>query len=514
MYNNDIFKDFGTRLESILIYKPLLELDRKERIANIPLSSICLSILLFMIDNMLHYKKNNTYNDIAKFLQRLIKEKVDYDMSFPEAQEKAILIVREYLRNNGQQFVYDYYDFEKDRFNHKRFHLIDFEENYDVSAASKQSESFVLTPEAIEGLFKTKEMFQEIQVTIMQMYFRQQIDRGVFDGAIRTVEEIIFVLRNRHNEMKNLIKTISKDVLQVAREKEFEKTIQRYDETLRSEKEAFAKLKQFVEYTLDKYYKGDGEWTEKEEKAIHAIRRIQRMWSEAMQAHEVLFSLKQDLQKTFTDNIENLMFNSFHTNINFEKEVLSLAIDNLIDLDGMRKILKPLNPIKPSRLFHPSIFFEPQKMKKEYEKTKEAIPELTPEQKRLKQTEDRKRTQLKIAKAKVVFEWLFNPLLRNESYEMNGYIHSIPEEVKSQDEFYIALIQMHQRRYISFKPIKPELQPHLDEFTQALLEFINESEINKVCSSASINLKTDEFIVLQPLGKEISNFIVRRNYDD
>jgi hypothetical protein len=515
MYNNEIFKEFGSRMESILLYKPLLDLDRKERIANIPLSSLGLSILLFMIDNMLQYKKNNTYKDIAKFLQKLLKDKADYDMSSTEAEECAVFIVRELLRNGGRPFVYGYYDFEKNRFKEKTFHLIDFdEEGYDISAASKQSESFVLTPVAIEGLFKTREMFQEMQITIMQMYFRQQIDRGVFDGAIRTVNEIIFVLRNRHNEMKQLIKAISKDVLKVAREKEYEKTIHRYEETLTNEKKAFIKLKEMVDYTLEEYYKGDGEWSEKEAKAIHAIRKIQRTWGEAMQAHEMLFSLKQDLQKVFTESIENMMFYSFQTNINFEQEVLSLVIDNQINLEGLRQILRPLNPIKPSRLFHPGVFFEPQRRKKEYEKTVESQPEITPEQRSIQKAKDREMARLRIRTMKTVLEWIFTPLLREESYEMNSYINSLPEEVKKLDEFYITLIQIHQRRFISFKPIAPDLLPHLDEFAQALVEFIDESQINRICAGASIVLIPDEFIHLKTLGKELSNFSVRRNDND
>jgi hypothetical protein len=81
-------------------------------------------------------------------------------------------------------------------------------------------------------LFKTKEMYNELQVSITQLYLRQQIQKGVFDGALRSVEELALAVRNEKQKVRELEERIIRDVLQVAREKEIEAQLRRIDEQL------------------------------------------------------------------------------------------------------------------------------------------------------------------------------------------------------------------------------------------------------------------------------------------
>jgi hypothetical protein len=504
----ELFKGFSNRMESFFIYKPIFELERKEKYHDLPLSSIGLAILLFILENMLRYEKKNTYNDIARFLQEILKNEFNREFNYEEIYDFTLVMVREFLRNNGQPFVYKYYCFETHMEKEKTFHLIDFDMNYDLNAIATKNESFILTPVTIEGLFKTREIFQEMQITIMQLYFRQQIQRKVFDGAIQTVEEIIFTIQNRYNQMADILKRISKDVLQIARENEFERMMDSYERTLNYEKEVFGQLKELINYTLEEYYKG--EWTKKEEKAIRSIRHILRRWNDAIIAHEKLFTLKQDVQSVFADSMEEVMFQSFQTTINFEREVIPLIIENQVGLEGLTHILNPLNPMKPIRMFHPGYFFEPQKRKVVYETSQEeALPELTPEEKMLLEQEERKERNRSIGQYKKIISTIITPLTTEESYNMKQYIHTITD-VTTSPLFYIVLVQIHQRRHILFEPISKELQIHLDEFGQALAEFLDETDIYSVCQGAEVFPIDGEWIELPDAKKSISNLMVRR----
>lgn len=111
MYEN-IFRGFSNRMEAFLIYQPLIELGKKERYKQYPLVSIGMAVLLFILENMLQHRQQNTYDDIARFIQKLLHENEQIQLSFEEAYDMTIVIVRGYLRNEGQPFQMQYYDFE------------------------------------------------------------------------------------------------------------------------------------------------------------------------------------------------------------------------------------------------------------------------------------------------------------------------------------------------------------------------------------------------------------------
>lgn len=104
-------------------------------------------------------------------------------------------------------------------------------------------------------------MVQEMQIPITLLYLRQQIQLGVFDGALQTTEELIFNIRNEQKRMTELIEQITKDVLQITREQEFEKMLTRYEERRKQEDKQFREIKQLITYTIQEY--NDQELTSK-----------------------------------------------------------------------------------------------------------------------------------------------------------------------------------------------------------------------------------------------------------
>ena len=47
----------------------------------------------------------------------------------------------------------------------------------------------------MEMLFKTREIFTEFRLNVTQLYLRQQIEKGVFVGALQTVNELSLQVR-------------------------------------------------------------------------------------------------------------------------------------------------------------------------------------------------------------------------------------------------------------------------------------------------------------------------------
>ena len=132
----------------------------------------------------------------------------------------------------GRPHAFTYPDFETGTEKVHKFHLVELED-YDIKDRSVRLR---LSTAGVEMLFKTKEMYNELQVSITQLYLRQQIQKGVFDGALRSVEELALAVKNEKQKIFLLQENIIRDVLQVAREKELEKQMERINEQLSRKK--------------------------------------------------------------------------------------------------------------------------------------------------------------------------------------------------------------------------------------------------------------------------------------
>ncbi|MCL0063140.1 Atg14 domain-containing protein [Peptococcaceae bacterium] len=93
-----------------------------------------------------------------------------------------------------------------------------------------------MSEHGLDLLFKTKEIYNELQISIAQLYLRQQIQKGVFDGALRSIDELDLAVRKRKQRIQQLERKIIKDVLYVAREDELKKQIDSINEQLEREK--------------------------------------------------------------------------------------------------------------------------------------------------------------------------------------------------------------------------------------------------------------------------------------
>ena len=159
-------------------------------------------------------------------------------MSNKKSKELARYLVREKLMNNGKPHEYLYIDIyidiktgEQKRY---KFHLIEIEpEGYDIKS---KTVTLRLSEHGLDLLFKTKEIYNELQISIAQLYLRQQIQKGVFDGALRSIDELDLAVRKRKQRIQQLERKIIKDVLYVAREDELKKQIDSINEQLESEK--------------------------------------------------------------------------------------------------------------------------------------------------------------------------------------------------------------------------------------------------------------------------------------
>lgn len=510
----EIFEGFEERMRNIAVFFPIFELNQKTKYPYPPVP-VGVAVLLYILEDMLRGEKDCTYEKIAYFLKDLIESQFQEKISYDLAMELTQYWVREGLMNRGRPHVFTYPDWETGREKTHKFHLIELEEYQIVDKIVRLK----LSSAGLEFLFKTKEMYNELQVSITQLYLRQQIQKGVFDGALRSVVELSLAVRNEKDKIKKLEEKIIRDVLQVAREQELEKQIERVNEQLNREKKIFKDLEDLIEYTMQEL--NSGNLTEKEEIAISKVMQIKRKLLDVISEHESLFTDKIRIQKLMNQTIESMIISAFNTKVNFETEFLRPVVQKNAEIDVLKKILDPLLPIKRKPLFNPAKIFLEQPLKKDAEEalTEQELWELEEE---LMRQEEEKELQQQLARELDLESHLLTllkPLVERVEVKISDLLtdlnHSKPEkyqELINKMNFYPFLIQLHQLGNIPLLA-SGELETYsLDELPRALVKIVGEHpDIHKL--QAFKVLATEEVIHL-PNGYVMSDFIVARSDED
>ncbi|HEY8341864.1 MAG TPA: hypothetical protein VIK75_02495 [Calditerricola sp.] len=513
----EVVRDFDERMRNIVVFFPLFELGQKHRFNQYALPALGVAVMLVILEHMLRGDKDCTYDKIAGFLRHLIHRQYGDELSHDEALELTHLLVRDGLRNGGRPHVYTYPVWEQGGEKTWKFHLIELA-NPD-SVVKDKTVRLKLSPTGLELLFKTKEMYNELQVSITQLYLRQQIQRGVFDGALRSVEELALAVQNEKERLRRLERRILRDPLQVAREKELERQLERINEQLAREQRAFADLMALVAETMEAYR--SGKVSEKEEQAMAKIMRIQQKLYEIIRDHESLFTDKLHIQQLMNRAIEQVIVSAFQTRINFETEVLQPVVRRGVSLDALKRWLDPLFAPKRWPRFHLGRAFEEQVWIDRRTKVEDEVTLWTvPDEEALRREEEALRL-LQREKERRLERYLLallTPLAERPAVRLSEVVSALKEqdpalydEIVTRLEFYPLVIQLHQWGEIPLRAPKEAEAFAFDETARALAK-----------AAASPNLRTlpgfsvratPEVIRLEN-GYVLSDFVLERWDDD
>lgn len=506
----EIVNGFDERMRNIAVFSPILELSQKTKYSY-PLAPLGVAAMLYILENMLRGEKDCTYEKIAYFLQDLIVHYYEEKLGYNDALELAYYLVREGLMNQGRPHTYQYPDLETGKEKTFKYHLVELEE-YDIKDKMVRLR---LSTVGLELLFKTKEVYNELQVSITQLYLRQQIQKGIFDGALRSVEELSLAVRNEKQKIRQLEENIIRDVLQVAREKELEKQLERINEQLNREKKVFQELEELIEHTMQEL--NTSEITEKEEIAIEKVMKIKRKLLDVIHDHESLFTDKIRVQQLMNHSIESMIITAFNTRVNFETEFLRPVVQKNLGIGVLKKVLDPLFPAKDHKYFHPGRVFLEQPLKKqgEEELSEQELWQLEEEQ--LRQEEERERQQQlqKEQNLEAYLLLLLKPLVQKEAVKVSEILEQLqqqnPETYQQLTEemhFYPFLIQLHQMGLIPLLASWEMETFTLDDLPRVLVKVVEAHQ--DIHSLKAFDVMAEPEIIQLPNGYVMSDFTVVR----
>ena len=158
----ECLKDFNERMKNLA---PFIHLSKKlggaQKYENFDMVSIGFGVLLFILENMLIGREECSIDDIAGFLQMVIKDSYGVYLTQEEAKEMAFYI-RDAISGSGGEVV----DFKFKNLETKKDESIPLKFIDTSYYEIKKSARYKLTDQGMEVLFKTREIYSEFRINV------------------------------------------------------------------------------------------------------------------------------------------------------------------------------------------------------------------------------------------------------------------------------------------------------------------------------------------------------------
>lgn len=449
----DCLKDFRERMRSLA---PFIHLSRKlagfQKYNEVDMISVGFSVLLFILENMLIGREECSMEDIAGFLQTILKRSYDINMTQEESREMAFYIRDSIAGSGGEIFEFSFRNLETNKDETIPLKLIDTS-YYEI----KKSARYKLTDQGMELLFKTREIYSEFRINITQMYLKQQIEKGVFSGALQTVNELNLQVRQLRERLENLLLNIRQNVLGIDFE-ELKLLFTRIKEQFEAERREFHNIKRILKEQRENIEKiSYNDLEEKELKSLDQIKLLTERLNVTTSEHDRLFNEKLDIVGEYLKTIEIRLRQGVSEYIDFEKSIFDVMLSKDLKITPLKRILSPLfTNTAQNKVFNPFKALEPQRVKSDTEEEREKIDiEAEVEIREKEEREEREKRDSK------VMDYL--EAILTEAYNMgDSYLSSamgrLDEELyksASYDfDFYSLVVILHQHKLIDFEDLE------------------------------------------------------------
>ena len=432
-------RGFAGRIQNVALFQPLFDLQRSRKYPEYDSLAIGFGILLFTLENMLIGREHCDHLEIAAYVRQMMAESYQVNLNESESSEMAYYFL-DGLRNNGRPFDLEFKDLETGGEVRCKFALIEVA-NYEIHGKMR----FKLTDAGLDLLFKTKEIYKELRISISQLYLRQQIEKGVFHEALRTIDDLYVQVQDVHGKIERIRKLVLRNVSDVS-VANYVALMEEVTEQLRREKEVFSALQTLLRETVDTYR--FRELNAKERESFDQLIRVSTRLDLVVNEHNRLFTSKLSLGSLLEEAMLDSLANTFRVKVNFEHEFVDQVINNNTPLDSLRQVLNPLFKFKRNTFFNILRVLEAQSVKNEETEQQEEFR--GPSEEDLARAAERERL-LKKQRDERTLNYLaiiLGSFQSQTEQTLRGILATLPVEnyvqVISEVEFYAFLVQLHQ----------------------------------------------------------------------
>lgn len=325
--------------------------------------NIVMQIMCFILENSL--RNNQCFKDnIVEFVTELndtIYKKQNVNIN------DLVIYVLDRLRNQGQSFLFEYYNEETKKKDTKNIKLIE-SKLVDIDGTGKPKNQFSLTMEGYNLLLSTKECGDLLKLQTRQLVAKLRLEKEDFVGTKGDLIDINDMLIMQSKKIDGFTKRIFED--SKYEKDEYRKIMESSFENLQSEIEKFKELEVMVWNAIEERREHlkidfDEDNQKKLNKALMELNAVSKMCTTVKQSANGLLGKLQKLRKEYDKAIENNLKVGLNNRFSFKTEILDKVnndVSKLANLTGLYSILLKNRKID---LFNFNMPYMEQEVKKE-----------------------------------------------------------------------------------------------------------------------------------------------------
>lgn len=494
--------EFDQRMMPLLAAFPLYELQNKHSLRDYHGLELGICLLLFVLEKMLHYEPC-TYEDAQGFVRFLFPALTKQQLTYTEAASLTQKLLDE-LSNQGRPFVYPYRS-PVDGMDHEvKFRLLE-----QHPLPEQDTIGLRLTAQGLDLLFKSREIYRDLQFSVMQLYLDQQIRRGTFEEAIQTVNELGLAVTSMEQQVDALREEIRRNVVEALQGSDYHRLLRHMSEQLEREGETFNNLIALVRETRANLAAKQGAL-----ERLQAVDRLDRRLQEVAQQHLRLFTRQLTLNVLVSDALAASLRSTLTVRFHLEKELQAEVLRQrppgwVLTRTAVLPLLRPFCP----RVFSLSFCVGPQTLlRREYERPAEDLmEELDEEYLRTLEEAEEKQQQRTLTVLKRCFHLLLEPLIQATTVSMSQIVTQQDWSFWQQEEVAALahlLLLLHQAEEIAAFLPWDYTPAGNDPAEYALYQVLTENEALARLGVVKVGAR-DEAVTL-PFEIKVSDFILTR----
>ncbi len=339
--NYDFLYDFSKRVEWVGVVESIIsKVNNQNRynevFSNNEMTNIVLAILRFILEQSLSTETGCSLKDISSFVDYLFYNYYELNMDEDSVLKFTRYIVVDVLQNNGVE----YYFIADDYINREKIPILIrlIQEDKSRGEDDEKKKYYALSEQGYNFLFRTKEVENEMQITIGQLKIKEALKRSEFGKAFEYTNDMLHYVQQQRKNITGLISIIKNNISDIKVE-QYKKVI---NDTMSLLESQFEKFNSIYKMSINKENLiANSGFAAKEEDLIN-IDKTKRLLEKILEGHNSLLLEKFNLSGVYIDAIEDSIYFGINKRFDLQKVIVDEIEKHPYKVSEFHKIFRPL----------------------------------------------------------------------------------------------------------------------------------------------------------------------------
>lgn len=371
---HNFLEGFEKRMEIVAIVESIV--NRKNKNMEIErwfneheFTNLVFSVLLFIMEKTLAEDSNCDSDHIQEFISSVLPS-FRLTLDNVQLEEMTRYIIKTVLQNEGVPHYFNSIDYSKGEIRRISIRLItdqvkEVDGTYQIT--------YALTDQGYDFLFRTKEVDQEIQMTIEELKLKELIKRKNFTKALGQSQNLIQLVRQKKQEIEHFLMKIKENIHDIDIV-DFEKLMNSTYELLQDEYKLLSDIMGMAssaEEKIRKEFEENSKLDDSLKKAQGEIKKIHYNIKATLSEQKDLILSRQSLSALYIELIGDSFHYSMEKRFDLEELILKPMEQHVGSVEHFWKLLNPLLLPNLNKHLNPVSLYAPQGLLKAANEQKE-----------------------------------------------------------------------------------------------------------------------------------------------